>query len=106
MAMAPKKAVAKKAVAKPKAPAKKASYIGNVVKEVKQTAKAVSNAVDKADRSMLEKKTGRKIDIKIGKSNIKDQVGQAAGALLQGRRYDNATGKQIKKTTPKKKSGM
>lgn len=87
---------------KEKATPKKTSFVKNVVKEVKQTAKAVSNAVDKADRGTLEKKTGRKIDIKIGKSNIKDQIGQVAGAVLQGRRYDDKTGKQIK-ATPKKK---
>lgn len=78
----------------------KKSYIGNVVKEVKQTAKRVSNAVDKADRSAYEKKYGRKMDVKIGSSKIKEQVGQLAGAVLQGRRYDDKTGKQI--VTPKK----
>ena len=83
-------------------PAPKKSYVGNVVKEVKQTVKAVSNAVDKADRSSLEKKTGRKIDFKIGKSNVKSQVGQTAGAILKGTRYDDKTGKAIK-ATPKKK---
>lgn len=87
------KAAAKKA-------AGKQSYVGNVIKEVKQTAKRVSNAVDKADKAAYEKKYGRKLDVKIGSSKIKEQVGQLAGAVLQGRRYDDKTGKQI--VTPKK----
>lgn len=82
------KAAAKKA-------ASKSSYVGNVFKEVKQTAKRVSNAVDKADKAAYEKKYGRKMDVKIGSSKIKEQVGQLAGAVLQGRRYDDKTGKQI-----------
>lgn len=87
------KAAAKKAASKP-------SYVGNVIKEVKQTAKRVSNAVDKADKAAYEKKYGRKMDVKIGSSKIKEQVGQLAGAVLQGRRYDDKTGKQI--VTPKR----
>ena len=77
--------------------AKDMGYVKNVVKEVKQTARRASNALAKKDRKKYEEKYGRKIDIKIGKSNVKDQAGQLAGAVLQGRRYNEA-GKQI---TPK-----
>jgi len=75
---------------------KKSSYVGNVAKEVKQTVQRVSNAFDKADKAAYEKKYGRKLPGKIGSSKIKEQVGQLAGAVLQGRRYDDKTGKQIK----------
>jgi hypothetical protein len=79
---------------------KKSSYVGNVAKEVKQTVQRVSNAFDKADKAAYEKKYGRKLPGKIGSSKIKEQVGQLAGAVLQGRRYDDKTGKQI--VSPKK----
>jgi hypothetical protein len=74
--------------------AKKTSYIGNVVKEVKQTAKSASNAVDKYLNGNRPLPKG----MKIGPSNVKKEAGQLAGAVLQGRRYD-ASGKQIKKST-------
>ncbi len=79
--------------AKGKAAAKKAaktSYLGNVVKEVKQTAKSASNAVDKYLNGTRPLPKG----MKIGSSNVKAEAGQLAGAVLQGRRYD-ASGKQI-----------
>jgi hypothetical protein len=69
---------------------KKTSYIGNVVKEVKQTAKSASNAVDKYLNGNRPLPKG----MKIGPSNVKKEAGQLAGALLQGRRYDES-GKQI-----------
>ena len=83
---------------------KKSSYVGNVAKEVKQTVQRVSNAFDKADKAAYEKKYGRKLPNKIGSSNIKEQVGQLAGAVLQGRRYDDKTGKQIKSPSNKNAS--
>lgn len=82
--------------------AKDMGYVKNVVKEVKQTARRASNALAKKDREMYEKKYGRKINIKIGSSKVKEQVGQLAGAVLQGRRYDES-GKMI--TSAKNKSG-
>lgn len=92
------KAAAKKAAAKTST-----SYLGNVVKEVKQTAKNASNAVDKYLNNNRPLPKG----MKIGPSNVKKEAGQLAGAVLQGRRYDDKTGKQIvapsKKTaTPKR----
>jgi ribosomal protein L6P/L9E len=70
--------------------AKKMSYLDNLQKELGQTARRSSNALDKF---LLG---GRKTNIKIGSSKVKEQVGQFAGAVLQGRRYDDKTGKQIK----------
>jgi hypothetical protein len=79
---------------------KKTSYIGNVAKEVKQTAKNASNAIDKYLNGNRTLPKG----MKIGPSNVKKEAGQLAGAVLQGRRYDDKTGKQIvaKKTAAKK----
>lgn len=79
--------------------AKKTSYIGNVVKEAKQTAKNASNAVDKYLNGNRPLPKG----VKIGPSNVKKEAGQLAGAVLQGRRYDEK-GKQIvaKKAVAKK----
>ena len=87
---------------------KKTSYLGNVAKEVKQTAKNASNAVDKYLNGNRPLPKG----MKIGPSNVKKEAGQLAGALLQGRRYDDKTGKQIvakksvasKKTAPSRKA--
>jgi hypothetical protein len=70
--------------------AKKVSYLDNLQKELGQTAKRASNALDKY---LLG---NRKTNIKIGSSKIKEQVGQLAGAAVLGRRYDDKTGKQIK----------
>lgn len=70
--------------------AKKIGYLGNVAKEVKQTAKKVSNAIDKGLNGNRPLPKG----MKIGPSNIKAEAGQLAGAVLQGRRYDEK-GKQI-----------
>lgn len=77
---------------------KKTSYIGNVAKEVKQTAKSASNAIDKYLNGNRPLPKG----MKIGSSNVKKEAGQLAGAVLQGRRYDDKTGKQI--IAPNKKT--
>lgn len=69
---------------------KKMSYLDNLQKELGQTARRSSNALDKF---LLG---NRKTNIKIGSSNVKEQVGQLAGAVVLGRRYDDKTGKQIK----------
>lgn len=95
------KAAAKKAAAamaaKPKA--KSTSYVGNVIKEVKQTAKSASNAVDKYLNGNRPLPKG----MKIGPSNVKAEAGQLAGAVLQGRRYSDKTGKQIVASPTNKK---
>ena len=67
-------------------------YVGNVFKEVKDFGKAykatgnMSNAVGPG--------TDRKANILRKKQD--QQMGQLFGAALQGRRYDDKTGKQIK----------
>jgi hypothetical protein len=89
---------------KMKAMPKKVSYAGNVVKEIKQTAKSASNAVDK----YLNKNRPLPKGMKIGSSNVKKEAGQLAGAVLQGRRYNDKTGKQImpKTVTAKQKAKL
>ena len=72
--------------------AKNMSYLDNLKKELGQTAKTASNALDKY---LLGNRPVPK-GIKIGPSNIKKEAGQLAGALLKGRQYDDKTGKQIK----------
>jgi viroplasmin and RNaseH domain-containing protein len=67
-------------------------YVGNVFKEVKDFGKAykatgnMSNSVGPG--------TDRKANILRKKQD--QQMGQLFGAALQGRRYDDKTGKQIK----------
>lgn len=68
---------------------KNASYLDNLQKELGQTAKRASNALDKY---LLG---GRKTNIKIGNSKVKEQVGQLGGALI-GRQYSDKTGKRTK----------
>jgi hypothetical protein len=77
--------------------AKKVSYLDNLKKELGQTAKNTSNALDK----YLNKNRPLPKGMKIGPSNIKQEAGQLAGALLQGRRYSDKTAKQIKATKKK-----
>jgi hypothetical protein len=67
----------------------KVSYLDNLMKELGQTAQRSSNALDKF---LLG---NRKTNVKIGSSAVKEQVGQLAGALIKGARYDDKTGKRI-----------
>lgn len=76
--------------------AKKISYLDNLKKELGQTAKNTSNALDKYLNGNRPVPKG----IKIGPSNIKKEAGQLAGALFMGARYNDKTGKRI---SPKKK---
>lgn len=75
--------------------ARNMSYLENLMREAKQTAGRVSNAVDKKLQSDYEEKYNRRIGNNIGSSNVREQVGQLVGALVQGRRYDDNTGKQV-----------
>jgi hypothetical protein len=68
---------------------KNTSYLDNLQKELGQTAKRASNALDKY---LLG---GRKTNIKIGNSKVKEQVGQLGGALI-GRQYSDKTGKRTR----------
>ena len=74
---------------------KKVSYIKNVGSALKE----VGSAYQKAVNASGDIKPGA--DARAHKANHKydSEKGQLMGALLQGRRYDNKTGKQIK---PKK----
>ena len=68
---------------------KNTSYLDNLQKELGQTAKRASNALDKY---LLG---GRKTNIKIGNSKVKEQVGQLGGAII-GRQYSDKTGKRTR----------
>jgi hypothetical protein len=68
---------------------KNTSYLDNLQKELGQTAKRASNALDKY---LLG---GRKTNIKIGNSKVKEQVGQLGGAII-GRQYNDKTGKRTR----------
>ena len=68
---------------------KNTSYLDNLQKELGQTAKRASNALDKY---LLG---GRKTNIKIGNSKVKEQIGQLGGALI-GRQYSDKTGKRTR----------
>ena len=68
---------------------KNASYLDNLQKELGQTAKRASNALDKY---LLG---GRKTNIKIGNSKVKEQIGQLGGAII-GRQYSDKTGKRTR----------
>ena len=69
----------------------KRNYLSNAVKEVKEYGKAYK----KADKASLSVTPGANARARAANKNEKAQMGQALGAVLQGRRYTN-TGKQIK----------
>lgn len=71
--------------------AKNMSYLDNLQKELGQTAKRASNALDKY---LLGNRPVPK-GIKIGSSKVKEQVGQLGGAIFMGARYNDKTGKRI-----------
>ncbi len=81
--------------------AKKISYLDNLKKEIGQTAKTASNALDKY---LLGNRPVPK-GIKIGPSNIKKEAGQLAGAIFMGARYNDKTGKRIVASKPKPMTG-
>ena len=82
-------------------------YLQNLMKE----AKDVKKAMDKTSENSYKGSTYPPNDIAAGgkgrgyyaqkanesRNNQDAQFGQALGALFQGRRYDDKTGKQIKK---------
>jgi hypothetical protein len=83
--------------------AKNISYLDNLKKELIQKGQAgskFSEAKYKANYGVMGVKDPAysKAANKAAKSNDK-AWGQVFGALLQGRRYDDNTGKQIKKST-------
>jgi hypothetical protein len=72
--------------------AKKMSYLDNLAKEVGQTASAWKKAFDASG----DYNPGANARARAANQNYEKQKGQIFGALLQGRRYDDKTGKQIK----------
>jgi hypothetical protein len=83
--------------------AKKISYLDNLKKEMSDRSKAS----DKASKTNYEarygvmgiKQPGSQARASSARSSLGKATGQLFGAVLQGRRYDDKTGKQIKKTT-------
>jgi predicted lactoylglutathione lyase len=72
--------------------AKKTNYFGNLVKEVKESAKAYKATGEASNKSG----PGTDARANMLKRKEQKQMGQLFGAILQGRRYDSVTGKQIK----------
>jgi hypothetical protein len=68
------------------------SYIGNLGKEFKQVGSAWKNALNEGGNYNPDG------DMKAAKANANYETAksQLLGALFQGRRYDDNTGKQIK----------
>ena len=83
--------------------AKKISYLDNLKKEMSQRSKA-SSILSEANYKARYGVMGRKdpaygVAANNAAEKLKKAGGQLAGAILQGRRYDDKTGKQIKKQT-------
>ena len=69
------------------------SYLENLMKEAKQSFRAYQATGEASQKS------GPGTDERANMLRRKEdkQVGQFIGALVQGRRYDDKTGKQVKK---------
>ncbi len=72
--------------------AKRVSYLDNLMKELGQSARAYRATGE------MSQKSGPGTDARANMLRRKEekQFGQFLGAALQGRRYDDKTGKQIK----------
>jgi hypothetical protein len=72
---------------------RKVSYLDNLMKEVGQAARAYRATGE------MSQKSGPGTDSRANMLKRKEDkaFGQLFGAALQGRRYDDKTGKQIKK---------
>lgn len=80
--------------------AKKISYLDNLKKEMSDRSKA-SDKFSKANYEarygvMGVKQPGSQTRASNARKNLSNATGQLLGAVFQGRRYDDATGKQIK----------
>ena len=82
--------------------AKNISYLDNLKKELKQNFNAYKATNEMSNTS------GPGTDAKANALRKKQdkEFGQLFGALLQGRRYDDNTGKQIKKAAAKPMTGI
>jgi hypothetical protein len=69
-----------------------ANYLENLMKEAKQSAKAWKKATDASG----DITSGANARARAANSAYDNQKGQFIGALVQGRRYDDKTGKQVK----------
>ena len=71
--------------------ARKLSYLENLIKEAKQSFKAYQATGE------MSQKSGPGTDERANRLRRKEdkQHGQLFGALIQGRRYDDKTGKQL-----------
>jgi hypothetical protein len=69
-----------------------ASYLENLMKEAKQTAKAVQ----KSYNASADIKPGANARANAANQARTEQIGQFVGALVRGRSYDDKTGKQTK----------
>jgi hypothetical protein len=72
--------------------AKKVSYLDNLAKEIGQTA----SAWKKSFNASADYNPGADARAINANRKYNAQKGQVLGALLQGRRYDDKTNKQIK----------
>ena len=70
-----------------------ASYLENLMKEAKQSVKAFQ----KSYNASADIRPGADARANAANNASAEQVGQMLGALVQGRRYDDKTGKQIKR---------
>jgi hypothetical protein len=68
------------------------NYLENLMKEAKQSAKAWKRATDASG----DIKPGADARAAAANAAYDNQKGQFLGALVQGRRYEDKTGKQIK----------
>jgi hypothetical protein len=82
--------------------AKNVSYFDNLKKELKQNLSAYKATNEMSNTS------GPGTDAKANVLRKKQdkEFGQLFGALVQGRRYDDKTGKQITASKPKPMTGM
>jgi hypothetical protein len=69
------------------------NYLENLMKEAKQSAKAWQ----KSYNASADIKPGADARAIAANKASDEQIGQLIGALVQGRRYDDKTGKQIKR---------
>lgn len=84
-----------------------ANYLENLMKEAKQFNKARQTTSENSYKGstyppadMAQGGKGREYyreQANVSRQNQDAQLGQLIGALVQGRRYENKTGKQIKK---------
>jgi hypothetical protein len=69
-----------------------ASYLENLMKEAKQSAKAIKKSYD----ASADVKPGADARANAANQARTEQIGQFVGALVRGRSYDDKTGKQTK----------